>query len=159
MMARLATHRFHEMISYTNNYWRTYIGTFIDHKEHIRLAERIQEKISEIKWKDLVSSNNCKEVKKLLTKHQEYQGELVEDMDQLDKEDTKSLPTVLNEDDGSLIPHEQWKEILRKELPKALDDINDEENMLDNKKIIMIWLYKKEYIMRHFVSNIETYKE
>lgn len=111
------------------------------------------------KIKDPISSKILEEVKRLLTKHQKYHEELADDMNWLDKEDTKSLPAILDVDDGSLMPHEQWKEILVKELSKALEDITDEEHVLENMKIIMNQLYRKEYIMRHFVSNIVIYKE
>lgn len=102
------------MIYYSNDYWSTYAGTFRAHKEHIRLADMIKEKGNELKLKDPNSFEDSKGIKRLLAKHQDYLEELVEDIDRLDKEDTESLPSILNGDDGSLIPHEQWKETLEK---------------------------------------------
>lgn len=111
------------------------------------------------KVQDPESSKLQKDVRKLWSKQMEYKEELEDDMNLLDTKDTESLPSLLNNDDSTPMPHEQWKELLSQEHPQVLNEINDEDHILDIMKIILNMLYRKEYVTRHFVSNITTYKE
>lgn len=43
-------------------------------------------------------------------------------------------------------------------LPKALENINDEDNMVSNTKSRMDDVYSLEYTMSHLILNVNTYK-